>query len=84
MADERREGRPVVFDRKTGLPAEFFLLSTVTDVIDELRRNELIAFAMGVSGEIPSTLRAFTKNAKVLPTPRSDATPISPPKRRNC
>ena len=56
MAEGRREERPVVFDRKTGLPAEFFLLSTVTDVIDELFRSELIAFAMGVSGEIPSTL----------------------------
>lgn len=59
IAEERREERAVL-DLKMGFPAEFRLLSTVTEETDELRRNELMAFAIGVSCEMPSTLRAFT------------------------
>lgn len=65
MAGERTEGGfleddEVVLERKAGLPAEFVRLSTVTEVMDELRRREFIALAMGVSWDMPSTLRALT------------------------
>lgn len=54
-----REGRrwPVVFARWIAFPDEFRLLSRVTAVVEEFRRRELSAFAIGVSGVKSSIFR---------------------------
>jgi hypothetical protein len=50
----------VVFERITGFPDEFLLLSNVRAELDEFLLKELIVVAIGVSAVIPSAFLAFT------------------------